>query len=58
MMKNILPKGKYNGKTIDGLEFRFKFHLLTFYFFPHWIRQINTLVWLWFTITIEPHYDT
>ena len=57
-LRNVLPKEKCNGKTIDGFSFRFSFHLLNFRLIPKWGGECNLAIfWLWFTIRFEAHYD-
>ena len=52
------PRGKYNGRRIDGFELQFSMHLLRFRWKPfiRWNFAQPVIIWLVFTIRAELEY--
>lgn len=52
------PRGKYNGRRIEGFSLLFKVHLLWWKLVPiaHWNHGEPRLTWLCFTLIVAAEY--
>ena len=53
------PRGRFNGKRIDGFGLQFRLHLRWWHWKPRasWNLGQPYLLWLCFTLRAEPSYE-
>jgi hypothetical protein len=53
------PRGKYNGRRIEGFKLTFSIHILAWRWMPllHWNFGEPVFIWLCFTVRVCAEYE-